>query len=274
MKDLTVAAVCMHSVPGDVVRNLERMGPMVQEAAAMGADVVCFPELSVTGYVLEGAGEVYKGIEKCQALDRLNHMARKAHAVLIAGLVESVEHGKPYITQVIAGPSGQIGLYRKTHLSPPEKGLYSPGASLEVYSHGGTTLGVQLCYEVHFPEISAVMALMGAEILFFPHASPRGSSDGKLTSWLRHLPARAFDNGVFVVACNQVGKTERGFSFPGVAVVLDPSGRVLARYRGTRENILMVRLQAEALRAIRQHRMKYFIPHRRPELYAKIAEIL
>ncbi len=64
------------------------------------------------------------------------------------------------------------------------------------YCRGGL-LGLELCYESHFPEISTVLCLKGAEILFMPHASPRGDPDGKMKSWLRHLPSRAFDNGSF-----------------------------------------------------------------------------
>jgi N-carbamoylputrescine amidase len=116
------------------------------------------------------------------------------------------------------------------------------------------------------------MALIGADILFVPHASPRGNPEEKLQSWLRHLEARAFDNGVFVLACNQVGKTEEGFWFPGVAVVLGPDGRVLAKYVGEEEKILFATLDAEMLHDVRLHRMKYFLPQRRPELYKRILQ--
>ena len=56
-----------------------------------------------------------------------------------------------------------------------------------------------------------------------PHASPRGEPKDKRHSWLRHLPGRAFDNALFVVACNQVGRTGEGYSFPGVCLAFDPS---------------------------------------------------
>ena len=67
-----------------------------------------------------------------------------------------------------------------------------------MFHEGDLTFGLELCYESHFPEISTVLCLKGAEILFMPHASPRGEPDEKMKSWLRHLPSRAFDNGVFV----------------------------------------------------------------------------
>jgi predicted amidohydrolase len=114
------------------------------------------------------------------------------------------------------------------------------------------------------------MALMGADIIFIPHASPRGDAEGKLQGWLRHLTARAFDNGVFVVACNQVGQTDEGFSFPGAAVILGPNGQELARYAGEEEMILFATLEADMLKEVREHRMRYFIPSRRPDLYKRI----
>jgi len=272
MDDCRIAAVCMHAPLGEVGKNLDRIEALVSEASGEGASIVCFPELSVTGYTLKRPAEVYKGSGADKIMDRLVELARGAHLVLIAGIIEVSDAKKPYITQVIAGPEGLIGLYRKTHLSPAEKGVYQAGQDIEVYNFGNTTFGVALCYETHFPEISAILALKGADILFFPHASPRGDPKGKFQSWMRHLPARAFDNGVFVVACNQVGSNSDGFLFPGVALVLGPDGKILAKYTGREEKILFVDLKADYLEDVRLHRMKYFIPQRRPGLYDKIVE--
>jgi N-carbamoylputrescine amidase len=117
------------------------------------------------------------------------------------------------------------------------------------------------------------MALKGAEIIFMPHASPRGNPGEKLQSWLRHLPGRAFDNALYVVACNQVGPTREGFTFPGVAVALNPAGIVMAEYKATKEEMLVVDLKRDEMEEIRKHRMAYFIPNRRPELYAELSTL-
>jgi predicted amidohydrolase len=272
MDDLKVAAVCMNARPGDIERNLDRIQAFVSEASAKGADIVCFPELSVTGYILNRPGEIYEGLNPSKITERLVYMARKAEIVLIAGLIEISGDDKPFITQVVAGPEGPLGIYRKTHLSPPEKDIYNSGEEIKVFSHCKATFGVQLCYEAHFPEISTVMSLMGADILFVCHASPRGNPAKKLRSWLRHLPGRAFDNGLFVVACNQVGKIREGLSFPGVALILAPDSQTLATYAGQEEKMIFADLEAKPLEEVRQHRMKYFLPQRRPHLYKKIVE--
>jgi len=270
MDDLKVAAVCMEALPGEVERNLKRVEALVLEASAENARFVCFPELSVTGYTLKRPAHIHGNARPEEAVDRLVCLAKQTRLVLIAGLAEIQPGSRPYITQVVAGPEGLLGLYRKTHLSPPEKNIYQPGHQIKAFSFGHTTFGVQLCYEAHFPEISTTMALMGAEILFFPHASPRGSATEKLQSWMRHLPARAYDNSVFVVACNQVGKSGDGLFFPGVAMVVGPDGRILASYAGEEEKILYAELKADRLQRTRKHRMRYFLPERRPELYKKI----
>jgi predicted amidohydrolase len=270
MRDLVVAAVCMHSEPGEVEKNLERMESFVREASGKEAHAVLFPELSISGYVLKNPEKIYDLSRSRGIVERIVRTAHDAKVIIMAGMVEILQEGRPCITQVVAGPGGLLGLYRKTHLSPPEKEKYAEGHGLDVFHEGDLNFGLELCYESHFPEISTVLSLKGAEILFMPHASPRGNPEEKMRSWLRHLPSRAFDNGVFVVACNQVGKTKEGFFFPGVILALDPQGRVLESYSGNEETMVLVELKTKVLQETRGHRMKYFIPRRRSELYKEI----
>jgi len=187
--------------------------------------------------------------------------------VILAGMIEKTGQGRPYISQVVASPAGILGIYRKTHLSPPEKESYQAGDELASYSYGGVMFGIQLCYEAHFPEISTKMALDGSEIIFVPHASPRGTPDEKNQSWLRHLPARAFDNSVFLAACNQVGTYKNDLGFPGIAMILNPIGKVMESYKGDQDAMIIADLKESDWRETRNHRMKHFLPHRRPELY-------
>jgi len=271
MRDLRIAAVSMHCEAGEIEGNLERTETFVSKASDLGAHFICFPELSVTGYVLKDPTKVYRRLLPDQILERILGMAQKKGLTIIAGIIEVADGEKPYISQVVAGPDGLLGFYRKTHLSPKEKEIFGAGDKIDVFSQGGTIFGVQLCYEAHFPEISTVMALKGAEIIFMPHASPRRKPEEKVESWLRHLTSRAFDNALFIVACNQAGKTREGFSFPGVAVALNPAGNVVAKYEGEQEGMLLVDFTRAEIEKIRKHRMKYFIPNRRPELYAELS---
>ncbi len=268
MMNIKVAAISMHAQPGELLENLRKIERFTSEASAEGAKFVCFPELSASGYVLEEPGSIYSKADSDYIVDSLVLMAKNYGVVLLAGFIEITARNLPYISHVVASPSGLKGIYRKTHLSPPEEGKYGLGKSIEVYEYGGVCFGIELCYEAHFPEISTILALKNASIIFMPHASPRGTTKEKIESWVRHLRARAFDNAVFVVACNQTGKTKNGLYFPGGILVVGPDGDIIARYdTDDGETILYADLDTKLLDSIRRHRMKYFLPRRRPELY-------
>ena len=270
MQDIRIAVVSMHSEPGDLDGNLKRTASFVKEASRKGADIVCFPELSISGYALDNPGRIGEAMPRQEILEQVSEMARIDDILIITGFIDTSDGEKPYISQMVAGPEGLMGIYRKTHLSPKEREKFRAGEEIPVYRQGGCRFGIQLCYEAHFPEITTVQALDGADIIFLPHASPRGTPEEKTASWLRHLPGRAFDNALFIVACNQVGETAAGLSFPAVALVIGPDGNVMASYEGPGEGMLMADLKGEALEEMRGHRMKYFLPNRRPHLYGHL----
>jgi len=136
-----------------------------------------------------------------------------------------------------------------------------------VVRYRGLPFGIELCFDGHFPEMSTALALKGAEGIFIPHASPRESGEEKEERWLRYLSARAYDNSVFLVACNPTGETENGLVFPGAAVVLDPKGEILAANRGKGEDLLLADLKKEALLKVRENSLGFFLNKRRPEDY-------
>jgi N-carbamoylputrescine amidase len=194
-------------------------------------------------------------------------MAAVSRILILAGMLETDGEGHVYASHLAAGPEGILGVYRKTHIAPPEWGIFEPGSETPLFEYRGVTFGIQLCYDSHFPEISTRMALDGADLIFIPHASPRGSADEKLISWSRHLTARAFDNGLYVVACNQCGENGRNLRFPGVALVIGPNGDIMARQSSDRDTMLVFDLKAELLGDIRRHPMRYFLPNRREDLF-------
>jgi predicted amidohydrolase len=271
MRDLRVAVVCMQSYFGQIEDNLERIESCIRDASGNNAHIICFPELSITGYTIREDPLPYSQFIPGPLSDRVVALAREYKLVVIAGMLEKAEGDGIYITQLVAGPRGLIGTYRKTHLSPKEKKLYTPGREVKTFKHSRCRFGIQLCYEAHFPELTTMMSLQGAEIVFLPHASPQGSPKEKRGSWSRHLPARAFDNGIFVVACNQVGENGTGLSFPGVIMVFDPLGKPLYEYAGGTERMIIAELKKHDLANVRGHRMRYFTPFRRPELYGPIS---
>ncbi len=269
MHSVRIAAVVFHSPRGHVLENLARMDAWVAAARREDAAIVCFPEMNITGYGVDA------GIRECaeplpgKISERICALAARHQAVILAGLAETDEQGCIYASHGVASPEGWRGVYRKLHIAPPEKATFDAGDRIPVFEAGGIRFGLQLCYDAHFPDLSARMALDGVDVIFMPHASPRGTPAEKRASWMRHLPARAFDNGVFVVACNQTGANGAGLTFPGVAIVLGPDGRVIAADASGREGLLVATLNAERLRAVRRHPMRYFLPQRRSDIYTR-----
>jgi predicted amidohydrolase len=267
MKDIRIAAVILNCPVGRISDNLERMAGWVQAAKKQDADLVCFPEMNVTGYSsrpsIKDLAEPVPGTISQSVLT----MAREFNIVILAGLAEADLAGRVYASHLIATAQGLAGIYRKIHIAPPESQIFTAGDAIPLFDINGFKLGIQLCYDVHFPELSTRMATDGADAIFMPHASPRGTPAEKFDSWMRHLAARAFDNGLYVVACNQTGNNQNDLDFPGLSVVLDPAGHILKKDIGGEENLIVADLKARVLEEIRGHRMRYFIPNRRPELY-------
>ena len=267
MRDIRVALVVHNAPVGHLAGNLEATRCWTRRAAEAGARIVCFPELNLTGYC-----HVERALDLAQPLDgplaaEMRDLAAETGVVVLAGMIEKDAAGRLYASHMVVQPHGEAGVYRKLHLAPPELKHYSPGEDIPLFRAAGITFGIQLCFDAHFPDLSSYMARQGADVLFVPHASPRFSPTQKHHSWMRHLPARAYDYGLFVLACNQVGENGNGLSFAGNALVIDPSGWVRQTWLEGEAGMLVSDLRAADIEHVRSHPMRYFLPHRRPELY-------
>jgi predicted amidohydrolase len=267
MRDIRVAAVISRSPVGQIRRNLDEMGQWVRQAKGQLAELVCFPELNVTGYSTDRQIADFAQPLDGPVVREMAQLAADEKIVILAGMAEAAADGRVYASHLVLQPDGQMGVYRKLHLAAPERDAFTPGNQVPVFDVQGVKFGIQLCYDGHFPELSTCMAEMGVELIFLPHASPRGNAIQKHHSWMRHLPARAFDNSIFVIACNQVGENGGALIFPGNALILGPSGEILQKAVGGREGLLLADLKEGDLNLVRGHRMRYFFAHRRPELY-------
>ena len=267
MKDIRIAAVSCRSRTHHVHENVHQMEKWVHVSKKRGVSLICFPEMNVTGYshqkdicrsALDISGPVVR---------QMTDLAISQRITILAGLAEKGTEGKVWASHLVLKPTGTCEVYRKIHIAPPEQNTLEPGNDIPVFETAGVKFGIQLCYDAHFPELSTFLAVKGVDIIFMPHASPRGTPESKFHSWMRHLPARASDNGVFVVACNQTGDNGHGLQFPGVSVIIGPSGELLKKDTSGMECLLVADLKALDLDAVRGHRMRYFLPNRRPDLY-------
>ena len=268
MRDITVAIAVFNASFGNTPENLDKTSACVRKAAAAGANVICFPEMSLTGYSNHPDMALLAEPVPGHSSDTLTALARKEAILILAGLAEKGENGCVHASHIAVAPDGLLGVYRKLHIAPPEQAMYTPGEEIPVFTYQGMTFGIQLCYDAHFPELSTRMAVQGAEVIFVPHASPRGRAIEKHRSWMRHLPARAYDNSLFVIACNQTGDNEKGLNFPGNAVVIGPSGHILDEWTSGEEALHIFELKSDELQRVRDNRMHFFLPNRRPDLFS------
>lgn len=267
LNTIRIAAVVCRCPVGEPAYNLAQTRYWTLQARRHNATLVCFPEMNLTGYSNRDAHAEHAITVPGPEIEALIRLAIEQQVALLVGFAEKAANGKHYASHMVITPQGQTGLYRKLHLAPPEAAGFSAGEIVPIFDWSTLRFGIQLCYDAHFPELSTQMAAAGADVIFIPHASPRGRAEDKHHSWMRHLPARAFDNGLFVVACNQTGDNRNGLSFPGNAVVLSPRGAIIAAHQSGNPGMLIVNLTADQLDQVRNHRMRYFLPHRRPSIY-------
>ncbi len=274
MRNFAIAAVCMESVVNDMPGNMARMEALARAAADRGADLVLFPEACLTGYAIgPDALESSRPIDD-PFMDRAGRAARRLGVDMAVGLMERSGGDKLYLTQVLLSRhGGPAGVYRKVHLGPTERERFCPGRDSGVMDLDYVRLGLQLCFDAHFPELSTIQAEKGAELILAAHASPRQEAPGhKLERWLRYLAARAYDNTVFVAACNPVGDNGQGWEFSGTALILGPKGEVLDSYSGREPGMALAELRSDELERILNSRMGNFRANRRPGLYKRLAE--
>jgi len=285
VQDITIAAVQMNAPLGETERNLDQIERWARQAAASGAELVCFPELCITGHWC--AGEVWSAAESVPegpSCQRLNRLARELGVYLSVGLAE-LEAGVAYNTQVIIGPTGIVGKQRKLHMSADEYFHFRMGTQIPVFDIGKCKLGIGICYDNLLPEVSRIAAIEGAEVYLMPHAARIGQwpqadrrqqqvvADIK-AQWSKVYAARAYDNGMYVVACNQAGQAgqEPLTNHGGGIMVFDPEGKLIAesRTRAIEDEMVICRLEAEAFAQRREGRC-FNLQTRRPELYGPLA---
>jgi predicted amidohydrolase len=244
-------------------------------AAENDADLLVFPECALTGYCYSSLEESLSVAERIPgpSTDDVAARCRELNVYVILGLLEEAE-GRCYNALAFLGPEGLVGKYRKTHL--PHLGVdrfVTPGdAHLEVYDTAIGRIGLNICFDVRFPEPARVLALKGAELIALPTNWPAGAESGP--DFL--VNTRAIENRVNYVAVDRVGE-ERGFHFIGRSKIVDYRGRTLAEASSDREEIIYGTLDLDPARD--KHVVvipgEYELPlftGRRPELYATIVE--
>lgn len=268
-ENFRVALVQMDSSKGKKT-NLDKIASFTAKAAGNRADIVCFPELSITGYTLDRPilhAETIPGASSNTIL----RLSRQYRIIILTGLIEK-EESRLYITQLAVFPDGRVETYRKTHLGRRERRVFSHGNRLPVFKAlndrgQAVSFAIGICYDMHFPELAAQYALKGALIIFSPHASPLGGIK-RIAIWDRYLGARAYDNSLYVAACNHLG---HGGATPwggGIGIWEPSTADMLKAQTSPNEAILYYDLDLAALERKRNKKNKtFYIKDRRGQLY-------
>ena len=259
--------VAMVTCPASVLdteQNRNRLARYVRSASQKNARIICFPEYSLSGYDPAHFADMAQP-KTGMFCHTARTLAQTHNITIIAGFIE-VYRQKYFVSQLIAHPDNTLQVYRKIHLAPPEQKVLTPGKNAILCDTDGVKFGIGICYDSHFPLLATRLTQKGAQILFFPHASPNGTSMEKYHSWMRHLPARAFDNSLYVLATNQCGTNNAGLSFPAIIVAVGPNGRMIQKYTGHTEKMRILDLDMDEISRVRSHPMRYFFANHRADI--------
>jgi predicted amidohydrolase len=301
MRDIRVAAAQFEHRGSDKAYNLSRVRALTRRAVEQGAEIVSFHECCLSGYTFlqhldrAGVAAVAERVPDGPSVRALIELAREFGTVIAAGLVECDAAGRLYNGYVVVGPEGYLGGHRKLHtfITPH----FTPGDAYNVIDVRGVKVGLLTCYDNNLPENVRITTLMGAEVILMPHVTGclpstmpgRGTVDPALwdnrqrdpvrlrlefqgpkgRGWLvRWLPARAWENGIYAVFSNAIGRDDDTIK-PGLAMILDPDGEILAESQALGDDVVVGLLTTEAIARSSGRR---YLRARRPALYQKLVE--
>jgi N-carbamoylputrescine amidase len=250
--------------------NVRTACDYIDQAAIEKPDLVVLPEFFNNLYFFQYRDYSYLDWAERDdgyTISRMKEMARAHKLFIIATIYEEHAPGVYYDTAMVIDPQGTIlGKYRKTHPSAVrslEKIYFRFGSKYSVFKIKDWTVGIVICYDTYFPESVRSVTLNGAELVVIPFAAPY-----KEDSMRSHtVVTRAYENGVYVAACNKVGP-EGDWTFGGDSLIVDPFGKVLAEAEKTDDKIIIAELNSHSIYEARKSMP--MLRDRRPDLYTAI----
>ena len=272
MKDKIKLALCQISSKRENKEiNLKKIEDLTLKAKRQGAELAIFPEMSLTGYVVRD--QFYELAETVPGptVKKVEALAKQTGMHIIFGMPELSGKTKATVfnTAVIVGPSGLIGKYRKmylpTHSVFEEKRYFRPGYETAAFETDLGNIGLCICYDIFFPEVTRLIRLKGAQLIVCISASPavRRSYFETLTC------ARAIENTAYVAYVNLAG-VQDGLQFWGGRRLVSPNGNVLAKAKYDEDDFVTCEVDFSDLRTA-----ETFIPtlrDLRPELFDKLRD--
>ena len=257
------------SVVGNPGKNLQKLETVFSKA---DAEIVIFPELFISGYIprdnLPALSEPIDG----PTVSRLSAMCRDSGRSLVTGIPLRHTSIKGQITNSVVAidEKGEVGRYDKTYLptfGPFEENLYfSPGSTAVVKELSGLRVGVVICYDLFFPELSKLLALQGADMIVCASASPTAT----VVNFKKMLPARALENATYVAYVNLVG-THLDLVLGGESRLVDPRGEIVVEAKPLAEDPVTGEIDISKLEFAR--RMRPTLRDSRKEVFEAIIDL-
>ena len=284
------AALVQTRAHKDREKNLKEAVSNVEEASALGADIVCLPELFLTRYFCQsedtGCFDLAESIPG-PTTDRFCGEAKKRGVFIVCPLFEKRAPGVYHNSLVLIDSAGEIsGIYRKMHVPDDpgyfEKFYFAPGdTGFSCFETGFAKIGTLICWDQWYPEAARIASLRGADIIFYPTAigwrtdEDERSRNTQLEAWKTVQRAHAISNGIYVAAVNRVGFEESGengggIDFWGNSFVCDPQGEVICEASGEREEILLADIDLGKIEETRRNWP--FLRDRRIDAYSELRQ--
>lgn len=270
IRQFKVGAVQMDIKIKEKDSNLEKMKAFAQKAADEGVELLIFPECSLTGYCYESKEEAKTMAETIPgpATSLIQVICSKFNMTIIFGLIE-LDNDRVFNSAAIVDSTGVIANHRKIHLPHLALDHFVDRGDLPISVHDTKlcSVGINICYDMMFPEISRIQAIKGADLIAIPTNWPEGAKN------IRLVDTRAIENRVYLAAANRIG-FERGCSFMGNSIICDPNGDILAKASSDKEELITATVDPNLSRAKRIDRGEnYWLDYmkdRRPDMYGDI----
>lgn len=281
MTSITVAALQLPLASADEAENIDAVAQLAENAAGKGAQIILPPELFSGPYFCREEDEALFALARPTlehpSVIAMRKLAKSLGAAIPTSFFERDGHHY-YNTIAMIGADGEImGTYRKSHIPDgpgyEEKFYFRPGNDgFKVWDVFGARIGVGICWDQWYPECARAMALMGAELLFYPTAIGSEPYDDDLDTsrmWRRAMQGHAVSNCMPVIAANRIG-VEGGQSFYGHSFIANEWGDLVCEFGAEEEGVLVSTFD---LAIAAQHRAGMgFFRDRRPQLYGRLVE--
>lgn len=255
---LNIGIVQLEVYEGDISTNKNNIEKYVELYSSRNVDILCFPELCISGY------DFISARTSLDEFDFFSELSKKYRQTILAGVVE---HSREGIFDALAiwNKKGEIiGKYRKIHLWGEEKKFFDSGNEIVVINYNDWKIGLLICADLGFPELSRKLAVLGADLIFYPSAWASGSG------YLFELTAatRAAENQVYSIALNRSSSEGK---YCGRSSVFLPNGKPMKMIKHNLEDSMDVVLHKSKLKEIRNNELPW-MKMRLPEKYKQWEE--